>query len=309
MSSITNLPFALTAEDAALFQSLQASALLPTVARPGEGELMPVYQKKMRDEEFKRIEPFADLLEHDLAERLELRKESILKQLRESKDTLFMVDLFSWKTVAYSETSQDMRRRYAAMEDGRSALIQENRRRAILIEDNKWETTFGVQSANPYSWDYSDEPYWTYYPRKVDRIFRNSDLAMRLSLKLGPNFFPFTRWERVEGAGDDSEYGYSVYKKTLYVRYYPLGVSQMQLTKLLAVAKKQKERMSLGEVLGYTAGEYPKFSDSIELLVPEAAPEAGRSTMPSLKSILTAWDPDAAGPSHQWRCVCGCNDE
>jgi hypothetical protein len=280
---------------------------------------MEVYQQKKRDEEFKRIEPFADLLEHDLAEQIEVRKAAILKQLRESKDTLFTVDLFSWKTVAYSETSQDMRHRYAAMEDGRSALIQENRRRAILIEDNKWETTFGVESANPYSWDYSDEPYWSYYPRKVDRIFRHSDLAMRLSLKLGPNFFPSFRWERVEDAGDSSEHGFSVYKKTLYVRYYPLGVSQMQLTKLLGVAKKQAERMSLGEVLGYTAGEYPKFSECINagpLAAEEPAPRTaaaaaggGASTMPSLKRILVAWDPDASGPSHQWRCVCGCLDE
>jgi hypothetical protein len=310
MTSITNLPFALSAEDAALFQSLQASALLPTLSTPGEGELMPVYRKNMRDEEFKRIEPFADLLEHHLAERLELRKESILKQLRESKDTLFTVDLFSWKTVTYFETSQDMRRRYAAMENGRSELILENRRRANLIEANKWETTFGVESANPYSWDYSDEPYWSYYPRKVDRIFRNSDLAMRLSLKLGPNFFPSFRWERVEGAGDDGDHGFSVYKKTLYVRYYPLGVSQMQLTKLLAVAKKQAERMSRGEVLGYAAGEYPKFSDFIELLAPEADGGGGASTMPSLKSILKAWDPDA--PAHdegRLRCMCGCEDE
>ena len=163
MSSITNLPFALSAEDIALFQSLQASALLPTLARPGEGELMPVYQKNMRDEEFKRIEPFADLLEHDLAERLDVRKETILKQLRECKDTVFTVDLFSWKTVIYHETSQDMRRRYATMEDGVS-LILENRRRAILIADNKWETTFGVECTNPYSWDYPEEPWWSYYP-------------------------------------------------------------------------------------------------------------------------------------------------
>ena len=263
MSSITNLPYALSAEDAALFQSLQASALLPTLSTPGEGELMPVYRKNMRDEEFKRVEPYADLLEHDLAERLEVRKASILKQLRESKDTLFMVDLFTWKTVIYHESSQDMRRRYAAMEDGRTSLILENRRRAILINDNKWETTFGVECTNPYSWDYPEEPWWAYYPLKVDRIFRHSDLAQRLSLKLGPNFLPFFRSEKVEGAGEESDHGFSVYKKTLYVRYYPLGVTEFQLTKLLAVAKKQKERMSLGQVLGYAAGEYPKFSDSL----------------------------------------------
>ena len=308
MSSITNLPYALSAEDAALFQSLQASALLPTLARPGEGELMAVYQQKKREEEFKTIEPFADLLEHHLAERLEVRKEAILKQLRESKDTFFTVDLFSWKTVIYSETSQDMRRRYAAMDDG-SSLVLENRRRAILIEDNKWETTFGVESTNPYS-DYADEPWWAYYPKKVDRIFRNSDLAMRLSLKLGPNFFPFFRWETVEGSFDESEHGFTVYKKTLYVRYYPLGVTKMQLTKLLGVAKKQAERMSRGEVLGYAAREYPKFSDSIELLAPEADGGGGASTMPSLKSILKVWNPDA--PAHDAthsRCMCGCEDE
>ena len=318
MSSIANLPFALSAEDAALFQSLQASALLPTLARPGEGELMAVYQQKKREEEFKTIEPFADLLEHDLAERLEMRKASILKQLRETKDTLFTVDLFSWKTVVYHETWQDMRRRYAAMEGDGSSFIQENRRRSILIADNKWETTFGVECTNPYSWDYPEEPWWSYYPKKVNRIFSHSDLAMRLSLKLGPNFLPFFRSERVEGAGEDSEHGFSVHKKTLYVRYYPLGVSQFRLTKLLAVAKKQAERMSRGEVLGYAAGEYPKFSDSLEPSAPEAAPEAapegdgggGRSTMPSLKSILMAWDPDA--PAHDAahsRCMCGCEDE
>jgi hypothetical protein len=309
-----NLPFTLSAEDTALFQGLQASALLPTLARPGEGELMPVYQKNMRDQEFKRIEPYADLMEHALAEQLEVRKKAILRQLQESKTSVFTVDLFSWKTVIYSETSQDMRRRYAVMEDCHNSFIAENRRRGILIEDNKWETTFGVECSNAYSYDYPEEPYWTYYPKKVDRIFRHSDLAMRLSLKLGPNFFPSFRYERVEGAGDDSEHGFSVYKKTLYVRYYPLGVTQFQLKKLLDVAKKQKERMSLGQVIGYAAGEYPKFSECINagpLVDEEPAPRAAAaSTMPSLKSILMRWNPDA--PVHDAthsRCFCGCEDE
>jgi hypothetical protein len=62
----------------------------------------------------------------------------------------------------------------------------------------------------------------------VDRIFRNSDLAERLSLTLGPNFLPSYKWESVEGAADESEFGYRVYKKTLCVIYCPFGVSKPQ---------------------------------------------------------------------------------
>jgi hypothetical protein len=289
---MSSLPYTLSAADAALFQSLQASALLPTLARPGEGELMEVYKQKKRDEEFKKVEPYADLLELKLTEQLEAHKETILQQLRESKDAQFTVDLFSWNTVHYYETAQSMRERYAEMEDGHTALTLENRRRAILIKDNKWESTFGVESEATWGggvWD----TYWCYAPIKVDRIFRHSDLAMRLSLKLGPNFFPSFRWSRVEDAGDDSDHGFTVYKKTFYVRYYPLGVSKYQMDKLLATAKKEAARVAASKKTGYAAVERGVGHEELCVL-PE--PEEKWSGV-GLYEVKRA------------RCFCGCADD
>jgi hypothetical protein len=186
----------------------------------------------------------------------------------------------------------------------------------IAITDNGWESKFWVETTQSYydSWagEYVQEATVTTYPPvKVDRIFRNSDLAMQVSLKLGPNFFPFTKWERIDEACDESDHGYSVYKKTLWVRYYPFGVTQQQMTRLLAVAKTQAERMAMGKVIGLTAGEECQGHKELNIVPPAAEDDyadmpplvsaGARSTMPSFKSVVMGWNPDGD------RCFCGCS--
>jgi hypothetical protein len=259
MASFTNLPFTLSADDAALFKSLQASALLPALAKPGEGELVQLYKQNKREQERKIIEPYADLLESELKEMLQRRKEGILKQLRESKSTTFQADLFSWNTVTYSETLPELKRRVSEMTH--EEFMEHNSKMAdrdALIKDKGWETTFAVQSQDPYAWGGDEnEPLYTYYPKKVDRIFRNSDLAFRLSLALGPNFYPNYRWQRIAVTGEhDEEHHIVVYKRTLYVTYYPFGVTKHQMAKLLSVAKRDADRTTNDSKTTYAEGEF-----------------------------------------------------
>ncbi len=326
----------LSTTDAALFKSLQASALLPALAEPGKGELVELFKANKRQEELKKVEPYADLLEIVLKQQLTDRADSIMKQLRETKGATFTVDLFSWKTVHYYESLTGLQERVAAMSPDEKAehqtkMVQRDRQ----IKDNGWESMFSVEGQSPYSWDCDDVfTYYTYYPMKVDRIFRNSDLSCRLSLALGPSFFPSYRWERVEDAGDEGDSGFCVYKKTLYVRYYPFGVQKPQLEKLLTVAKRQAERMSLGEKTGFAASEYAVGHTGLCVL-PEPSDEdrGGRffpflssdaeedySDMPPLVAApaarpkkVSTWGREEGrcywGRAEEDRCFCGCDDE
>lgn len=311
MDSFSTLPFTLSASEAAVFQRIQGDALLPTLTRPGEGELVKLFKQRKREEELTKMEPYADLLELELKKMLVERKESILKQLKESKGTSFRADLFSWKTVHYNESLSDYSRRLADMTpDQKSDNGFVQRSRTLHIEAMGWESMFGAETNVMNSWNpEDDESYWTYYPVKVDRIFRNSDLAERLSLTLGPNFLPSYKWESVEGAADESEFGYRVYKKTLCVIYCPFGVSKPQITKLLAVANKQKERTDSGKkVLGYDANTRGVGHQGLCVL-PE--PEDDYADMPPLvpAPVRRPWMLATGKWGGEDRCFCGCGDE
>lgn len=301
------LPFTLSPSEMALFQRLQNDALLPTLANPGVGELVELFKAYRREEQRTKMEPYADLLELELKEMLVERKDSILKQLRDSKGSSFYADLFSWKTVIYNESLSDYTRRLADMTpDQKSDNGFEQRRRRLYIEDMGWESMFGAETSYFSRWNpEEDESYWAHYPVKVDRIFRNSDLAERLSLALGPNFFPIYTSEPVEGAGDDSEFGYRVYKKTLSVRYYPFGVSKAQITKLLSVAKKQSDRAYQGlKLLRYEANTRGVGHEALRIVDPlplsPILKEDDYSDMPPLvPAVAVAVN----------RCFCGCADD
>ena len=167
-----NLPYTLSAEDSLVFQGLQASALMHELSKPGEGELVELYKAKKRDEQKKIVEPYADILEEELTHMLQKRKDEILKQLRESKDTSFSVDLFAWKTVLYSETLSELKARESTMtmdELMEHRVKQGSQRLAIM--DNKWETMFSVDEEAYNGWEV--ETVNIYTPIKVERIFKN----------------------------------------------------------------------------------------------------------------------------------------
>lgn len=307
--TMASLSFKLNAEDLAVFQGLQASALLPSLAQPGEGELVELFKQRKREEHKKQMEPYADYLEHELTKKLEARKASILDELKSSKGTSFSVKLFQWKTVLYHESLDSMRRRATEMtpEQLRLHSMQMQARRNT-IEENGWESMFGVEYLPSYGYDEDYGTQWVKYPVKVDRIFRQSDLALRLSLKLGPNFFPYTDWETVEDAGDESEHGYKVYTKTLCVRYYPFGVNKDQMTRLLAVAKNQANRMTMGEVVGLCSGEYATGHEGMNILPPPPLPAP--VSLLGGKKELTLQDLAAAlRKGDVNRCFCGCADD
>lgn len=168
-----------------------------------------------------------------------------------------------------------------------------------MIFENGWENTFGVETSRVNSWaSEDDDTYWTHTPVKVDRIFRNSDLQFRLSLALGPNFFPSYRWERIAVTGEhDEEHHIVVYKKTLFVTYHPFGVKKHQMSKLLAVAKKEAERAALGKKADYEEFDYGVGYAKLCVL-----PEEDYADMPP----LVAAPPAPIRVAHH--CFCGCED-
>lgn len=245
---MANLSFNLSAADAVFFQSLQANCLLPQLATPGEGELVELFKQKKKAEQKELMAPYTDLLEAEILAELGNRKQTILAKLKESESTSFAVELFSWNTVNYRESLQELKRRTSAMTSAERCDYQlEKYNQDSLFETNGWESNFGT-TVHHVDEDGEAQSYYGYYPVKVDRIFRNSDLHLRVSLALGPNFFPFLRYALVKEADADDPQGYSVVKKTLCVRYYPFGVIKEHMTRLLDVAKAKATRSAEGKV-------------------------------------------------------------
>ena len=304
-----NLPYTLSAEDTAVFTTLQGSALLPSLATPGEGELVQLFKQKQREEQRVRIEPYADLLEDKLLRFLSKEKDRIFKELKESKSTWFAAKLFSWNTVQYHESLTSLKARQAEMNsEERAAFSRSQSEMKELIKHNKWESTFGMMGSYSFVYGYDEdaEEEWTLHPQKVDNIFRHSDLALRLSLALGPNFFPSFQMEYKTGRGPHSKEGFSVYKKTLYVRYYPFGVSKQQMQKLLACAKSNAARLAEGKKTKVSPGEWAVGAE--ELRIQSAPPTLPPSPVPAAKSY--EWDDMPLLPtSAPARCICGCEDE
>lgn len=329
MASLFNLSVKLNAEDKAVFQSLQASALFPSLASPGEGELVALYKQKDREFKEKRLEPYADILEAELTKYLTERKDDIYQKLLKSETNSFVVELFSWKTIKFNESLTQLRRRESLMtseqlREHRAAIWARNER----IRNDDIENTFSVERTEVY--DGEEETSWTLYPEKVEKIFRFTDLALRLSLFLGPNFYPFTTAEYSDEERMMGDNGYSVFKKTLYVRYYPFGVGKQQMDKLLACAKKEAKRKAEGAKTCLRWGEYGVGHSSLN--TPPAEPvsllgggassapadEEAYSDMPPLvpatkvKRFLGAAERDGVSSWAELareQCFCGCGDE
>ena len=299
MFAFNSLPYTLSAEDEKLFKSLQAAALLPALAIPGAGELVELFKANKRAEKKQKYAPYADLLESKLKDYLVIYKEDIMKKLRETKSSSFSVELFSWKTVHYNMSLTQLRERESEMtRDEKAAHYNEKWSNRALITENNWESMFGVQCEPHYGYD---EEQWTYYLEKVDNIFHNSDLALRLSLFLGPNFYPTIQWQTVEGAGADGINSFIVVKKTLCLRYCPFGVTKDQMAKLLECAKSEAQRIARGEKARMGASEWAVGAEALRIVEspppsPVVAAEDDYADMPPLVP---------AGK----HCFCGCADD
>lgn len=303
MSSLRNLPVKLSAEDAAVFRGLQASALFPTLALPGEGELVALYKQKQREFQERHLEPYADILETELTKYLMARKDEIYKKLLASETGSFVVELFKWKTIHFRESLTELKRRESTMtpEQLRAHRIT-RRERDFELSTKSVETTFGVERCEVY--DGEEEISHVMYPEKVDKIFRYTDLALRLSLVLGPNFYPFTTAEYVDEECTQGEDGYSVLKKILCVRYYPFGVNKPQMDKLLACAKKQAQRSKKQ----LERDEYSVGHGSINIWPPVCISLVGTEAAAAAEAAEYSDMPPLI-PSQAKRCFCGCSDE
>jgi len=294
---MANLSFTLSPADAVLFKSLQQKAILPELAVPGEGELVKLFKQKKKEQQKAFLAPYADILETEILHELASRKKTILKKLTECEGTSFAVPLCSWNTIHYRESLQELGHRVSAMTPDELRAHYANRySQEQLFEANGWESMFGTKDV------YTDEDGERtvidgYYPVKVDRIFRNTDLAQRVSLALGPNFFPFIGSEYIETPGSDwREDSFWVYKKTLYVRYYPFGVSKTHMTRLLDVLKAKNARQTEGKYVALKATEEATGSGVLFTCAADPVP-------------LLAFSPPPIRTRSLSQCFCGCEDE
>jgi hypothetical protein len=227
---------------------------MPSLAKPGWGEFAELYKQRRAEEQRAMMEPYADLLEVNLLGMLKQSHPFILWQLRKSEGTIFKANVFSWNTVKYLEPLHLRARRLSAMtpeERDENEAAEHSRKHQIAQEG--WETTFNTEChvAGYALGQYSRRPV------KVERIFRNSNLKQRISLALGPNFYPYIWSEKVVEVADSvKDQGYVVLKRTLTVRYSPFGLNKHEIKKLLDVAKSQAKRKAEGLITTYDRGEY-----------------------------------------------------
>ncbi len=247
-----SLPGSISSADALLISSINKGSLLGN-AGLAYNELFSLHKANKRTEDIKVVEPYADLLEDELVSKLQEKKDTILAAFKKCTSSDLEVPLFSWKSIRWNESlsNREWRRAQMTAEELAADSIlkydQENK-----IELNDWETKFGVKH---YSWQYDEyeedtveHSHFVHYPMKVDRIFRTSDLAHRISLHFGVNFYTYVKQDFLGGLGDeDMTTGFNVVKRTLVLKYLPYGPSHGQMQRLLQVARTQKERKDNGE--------------------------------------------------------------
>jgi hypothetical protein len=290
---MNSLPYSLSVADAELFKSLQQSALLPSLASPGEGELAQLHKAAKKEEQRKTFEPYADILVKHIVDKVREDKTSILEQLKKNPGGSMVAPLFTWHTVYYNESLSQMAKRRSTMSP--SELFEfyaDQRKRTIEINSKRWETEMSVyESVYDYYLRDTEETY-SMYPAKINKVFQVTDVAERVSLALGPCFYPYTVWEPLEGLGDDDpETGFSVFKRTLYVRYHPYGVTPEKMKTLLKTARTQAERKREDKIRELYHTERLDITGS-PVIVDDYA------DMPSLISA-----------AHQDRCFCGCGED
>ena len=231
-----------------------ASAFLPSVARPGEGEMVHVYKTKRAEANKKMLEPYADILKAAILCWKRCSKEQLLATLRAAPVDKMEIPLFSWNSVSYLESLDEMKARLAAMSpEDREKARSEHAMNSRLIRIHGWETYMSVEQVPTTTWSGEDDEYveTVLGSQKVNQIFRSTDLGWRLAAAFGPTFSPEIRWEKLREM--EGEGGFIVYKKTLVLRYWPFGLGEMRLNNLLKAYRAEKERETAGEirVLGY----------------------------------------------------------
>lgn len=251
------LPYGLSIEDGELFSSLVSSALLHQVSTPGSGEFAQRFRDRKLAEERDRLHPYTDLLEAEIRRQITSRDpESLLDEMRACHVYDMGINLFSWNTIFFNESLLMMKERVAEMSPSEQMEHRyKKQERDISIEQQGYCHTIGVNNrlsygSNYHYYDCGDEYDGLSFlsPVKIHRIFTKTDLAKRLTLILGPNFFPSFRYEQLAQVNEEGTDGYLAYKVTLFAKYYPSGLPRTQMKELLDVARTQQRRQAEGKV-------------------------------------------------------------
>jgi hypothetical protein len=247
------LPYALSPEQQTNYERVLQAALLPSLVIPGENELAVTYKEAQRVVQKHMMEPYADLLEEHILSIVATEKERILDELRTSPHVWMSAKIFSWNTIHYHETLKDMLKRQSAMTyDETIDHYQWTSDRAKLIKDKGLEHEFGV---------FYSEGVFTYWPLpcvKIERIFKNTNLADRIALSLGPNFTAFIRAEFLEE--NTRDFKMDAMKHTLCVRFHPFGPQRSTMVRLLSVVESEAERKSRNQKRTLNEGEMKIFT-------------------------------------------------
>lgn len=242
----SHLSYSLSEEQTALFNEMARSALLPQTAVPGKGELVERYKKEQRESQRKQMQPYADLLGCCILRQIHAKRDELLAELHAQPWDKMSVPLFSWNTVMFNETIQEMNNRTDGMKT--CEYVEESRKiaeRARMIEECDGEHMFGVAQTERFGVDVALREV------RIERIFRNSDLATQLVTALGPNFtykIEYTRVTQSEHYDYESPYGFRVMTKTLLAVYHPFGMTKTMLMKNLEVYKAYTDREVCGEI-------------------------------------------------------------
>ena len=258
---MNSLPYTLNAEQTALFQEMQDSALFPALATPGEGELVTLFKKSYRELQRKRLEPCADLLKTHILARVCVDRAAILEELKKDPKAGMRAELFSWHTIRYNQTLTQLQKAQSKMSfDEKTASRIDMHTEKQQIKDNHWETMLRVDEITD-----SCEMMTAMWEVKINDIFRFTDIADRVALALGPCFFPYIQWQEAEDLTNLKSPNFRIYKKALCVRYYPFGLDLPKMKRLFEAASKQNERALRGEI---------RFQEHFELVVlsPPALP-------------------------------------
>ena len=237
----------LSLKDSTLLDSLASQSILGEVSK-SHGDLHALYKMHKAHETQEMLAPYVDILEDELVAILKAEKDKLIAQLKNCTSSDIEVDLFSWNTVQWNESLSALQRRVAKMTpEERVEHSKKKKAQYKMIKEKGWETKFGILhdtwEADDISWAQEAYSYYSYPPKKVDFIFRHSDLAQRLVLALGPNFSTWTNSTRIATVGEYfEENSFFVLKNTLVLRYHPYGLKHQDLNKLLNVAKVQERR-------------------------------------------------------------------
>jgi hypothetical protein len=224
----------LDAEEAQLFKGLQDESLFSDYRyRVLELERTKEEARTKREKEF--VQPYADLLFEHIKASVTARKAELWETLKTKGECA----VFSYEMLRYNQTMLEKQRRLDEMtSDERVAHFEAE------VEEPK-ETQFGANKWFFNSWkDTEDEDDYyqgtLHYPIKVQRIFRRSDLAVRIGLLFGPHFVTKRTYETLSTR--EGDFGWSHQKVTLQVVFKGDTISKGEVAQILRVAKETKER-------------------------------------------------------------------